>query len=322
MTVDVAFVGAGKVSGRYFDNLDGIDDAEIVAVCDVDEERAREAAKPRDAAIYTDYHDLFEAEDFDALFLVTPPFVRQGPAMMAIERGIHPFIEKPAAVHLEDARPIAGAIEDAGLVSSSGYANRYTRIIDEVTDVLEGRSLGYLDGYCWTGLPGSEWGWKRETSGGYPIHMSTHVYDLVRYVAGDVETVVGYGDQRLEEQVDYEDVGSTTLRHENGVVSHVSHVVNTQVGRGLRLFAEDVDLHLRIGSNEVTGTVDGEDVTIEGRGYRHCFSRLTREFVDAVEREDPDAMRTSYPDAVETLALTWAANESFRSDGPVPVDGS
>ena len=322
MTVDVAFVGAGKVSGRYFDNLDEIDDAQIVAVCDVDEEQARAAAEPRNAAVYTDYEDLFREEDFDALYLVTPPFVRQGPAMMAIERGIHTFIEKPAAVHLEDARPIAEAIEDAGLVSSSGYANRYTEIIDEVTDILDGRSLGYLDGYSWTGLPGSEWGWRRETSGGYPIHMSTHVYDLVRYVAGDVESVVGFGDHRLEDQVDYEDVGSTTHRHENGVVSHVSHVVDTSVGRGLRLFAEDVALDLSINANSVTGTVHSEDVTIEGQGYRHSFSRLTREFIDAVEREDPDAMRTSYPDAVETLALTWAANEVFQSGGPVTPDGA
>lgn len=316
--LDVAFIGTGKVSGRYLTALDDLD-VDVVAVCDAELELAREAAQPRDAAVYTDYVELFSEETFDVLFLLTPPFIRREPAIMAAERGVDLFIEKPAAVDVADARAIADAIETASVVSTSGYAQRYSDLTDKALELLDGRTVGYVDGYSWTGLPGSEWGWKRETCGGYPIHMSTHVYDLARYVVGDVAEVVGYGTHRLEDAVDYEDVGSTTMRHLDGTVSHVSHVVSHSVGRGLRLFGDGVDLHFDIQGNRLTGSVDGDTIEYDGKGYRHCFGRLVHDFVDAVEREDPDALRTPYPDAVETLELTWAVNETLASGEPVTV---
>lgn len=310
MTLSVAVVGAGKVAGRYLTALDD-HSVDIVAVCDTDPGRAQDAATPRNAAVYTDYETLFDEETFDVLFLLTPPFVRREPAVMAAERGVHVFVEKPAAVEVGDARAVADAVETAGVVSTSGYAQRYSEVLDRALELLDGRPLGYLDGYSWTGVPGSEWGWQRETCGGYPIHMSTHIYDLVRYVAGDVTDVVGYGTHRLEDTVDYEDVGSTTMRHRDGTVSHVSHVVSTSVGRGLRLFGEGADLHLDVNSNRLTGSVDGEAIEYDGQGYRHCFGRLVDEFLTAVEHSDPDALRTPYPDAVRTLELTWAANDAI-----------
>ncbi|MBA3429373.1 MAG: Gfo/Idh/MocA family oxidoreductase, partial [Actinobacteria bacterium] len=88
-----AIVGAGWIAAEHAATLDRLDGVELAAVCDIDESRARELAGS--AAVYTDWRKLLERESPDAVFVCTPPLVHREPAVEALDRGIHVYLEKP-----------------------------------------------------------------------------------------------------------------------------------------------------------------------------------------------------------------------------------
>src|SRR5688572_29267740 len=71
-------------------------EAVLQAFCDVDENTARAAAQEHGvAAVYTDHHAMLEREPLDALYVLIPPTFHTDAELIAAERGIALFVEKP-----------------------------------------------------------------------------------------------------------------------------------------------------------------------------------------------------------------------------------
>ncbi|MWG35007.1 Gfo/Idh/MocA family protein [Halomarina oriensis] len=322
-TLRAAIVGAGRVAERHARSIDDDPRAAVTAVCDTDHENAAAVADPRDAAVYTDYGALFETKEVDVCYLLTPPFVRAGPAVAAAEHGIDLFVEKPAAVRLDEAHEVLRAVEANGIVTHSGYDLRYARTVEAAHELVGDRTLGLVDARQWAGLPPEGWKWKRETATSYPVHIATHAYDIVRSFAGEVERVAAVGDHQIApDDLEYEDAGSASLHHRDGTVGHVSHVAFRHAGNTLDLLGEGFHLHVHRNDNVLTGEVDGEPVEVRGADTFHDrerWGKMTRTFLDAVETRDTSAIRSDYADATRTLELTVAATEAMRGDGVVDL---
>jgi len=325
--IRAAIVGAGRVADRHARSIDDDPRAAVTAVCDTDRERAAAVADSRDAAVYTEWEALFDAESVDVCYLLTPPFVRSGPAVAAAEQGIDLFVEKPAAVRLDDAREVLDAVEANGVVTHSGYDLRYARTVEAAHDLIGDRTLGLVDARQWAGLPPEGWKWRRETAGAYPIHIATHAYDIVRDFAGEVERITAVGDHRIApEELEYEDVGSASLHHCDGTVGHVSHAAFRHTSNTLDLLGEGFHLHIHRNDNVLTGEVDGEPIEVRGAESFHDrerWGKMTTAFLDAVESRDTSVIRSDYADATRTLELTVAATEAMRDSGVVePSSGT
>lgn len=284
--IRAAIVGAGRVADRHARSNDD-PRATVTAVCDTDRERAGTVANPRNATVYTDYGNLFDAETIDVCYLLTPPFVRSDPAVVAAECGIDLFIEKPAAVRLDDTREVQAAIEANDIVIHSGYDLRYAHTIETAHDLIGDRMLGLVDARQWTGLPPEGWKWRRETARSYSIHIATHAYDIVRDFAGEVERVVAVGDSHIaDDRLEYEDAGSASLHHRDGTVGHVSHAAFRHAGNTLDLLGEEFHLHVHRNDNLLTGEVDGEPIEVHGAESFHDrkrWERMTTASRNAVE---------------------------------------
>ena len=319
MSVDIGFVGAGGIAqGTHFETLDASERASVVGVCDVDEDTAREAAERFDAPWFTDHHDLYEAVDPDAVFVCLPPFAHDDQETAAAERGIDLFVEKPLALSNAKAREISEVVAASGVVAQVGYNWRYSPGVDRAREILDGRDVGYVEGYWWGGVPGGEDHWWRhaDRSGGQTVEQATHVFDAVRYLAGDVERVAAAGSHRLVDIVDFSDATSATLTHENGAISHVSTTCATDDGKtGLEVVADGATLSVT--QNDVSGTVDGEPV--EDSFEADPYAVEVEAFLDAVEAGDDAGVRSTYADATESLALTLAVNESIERQSPVSL---
>jgi|AntRauTorcE11898_2_1112593.scaffolds.fasta_scaffold00647_14 predicted dehydrogenase len=324
--IHAAIVGAGRVADRHARSIDGDSRAAVTAVCDTDRERAAAVADPRNAAVYTDYEALFDAEPVDVLYLLTPPFVRAGPAVAAAERGIDMFVEKPAAIRLDDAHEVLRAVEANDVVTHSGYDLRYARTVEAAHDLIGDRTLGLVDARQWAGLPAEGWKRKRDTATSYPVHIATHAYDIVRSFAGEVERVAAVGDHRVApDDLEYEDAGSASLHHRDGTIGHVSHVAFQHAGNTLDLLGDGFHLHVHRNDNVLTGEVDGEAVEVRGAETFHDrerWEKMTRTFLDAVETRDTSAIRSDYADATRTLELTVATTEAMRGGGVVDRSSS
>ena len=320
MTVQIAFIGSGGIAQwQHFDNLEELDDADIVGICDVDEEAARTAANRFDAAVFTDHETLYEELEFDAVFVCLPPFAHENQELLAAERGINLFVEKPLGLTIETAQEIESAIEDSNIISQVGYNWRYAPAVDRAREILADRTIEYLDGRFWGGVPGGEdhW-WRREDrSGGQVVEQATHIFDAIRFLAGDVEKLYADGTNRVSDLVDFPDATSTTMTHESGAVSHVSTscVAETADSR-IEVIAEGATLTIR--QNELTGTVDGEEIYEEFD--RNPYAAEVEDFLEAVESDDGAALRAPYSDARKTFELTLAVTDSIESNESVRLE--
>jgi predicted dehydrogenase len=321
MTVRTGFVGCGGRARQHMETIASLDGAEVVGVCDIDEETATAAAADLDAAAYTDHHELYEGETLDAAFVVLPPFAHEDQELAAAERGIDLFVEKPLALTRETAREIRDGIESAGVVSAVGYQMRHLPAVERALDILEGRDTRLVEGYYKGGLPGVPWWRVAAQSGGQVVEQATHVYDLLRLFGGEVEAVSAYGGNRVVEEVDFADAVSANLSFADGTVGNVASASatpegeNAERGRGARILADGCNLHLH--RNELRGVVDGEQ--IEFVGDSDSDRRIVAEFVDAAAAGDPSAVRCDYADAYRTFDLTLAVTESLESGEPVDL---
>ncbi|WP_306061553.1 Gfo/Idh/MocA family protein [Natronococcus wangiae] len=318
--MDLACVGAGIMGQRLLEQFDRRDDVRVTAICDLDEETARAAAEPREAAVYTDHNRLYRNESLDAVVLAIPSFAHTDQAIGAAERGLDLLVEKPVARTNEKATEIRTAIEEHGVITQSGYLSRYSSLVDRAEELIGDRTISLIEGRYWGGVPGREWGRRKAKSGGSNVQLSTHVFDLVRYFGGDVERVAAFGGSRVNlESIDFEDVNSTTMKHENGAVSHISTNCVTSIGRKLELAGDGFYLELDFTHGTLAGTVDDEAIEYESTDSTEALRREVDAFVTAVNERDETHVRSDYADAARTLELTLAANEAIETGEPVSI---
>jgi len=130
----IACIGCGAQGGR---DLYGVRRENIVALCDVDSERAAGALKShRDAPQYKDYRKMLKEmdEQIDAVTISTPDHTHFPAAMMAIEMGKHVFVQKPLAHTVWEARQLRLAARKHGVVTqmgNQGHAGEGTRLVRE-----------------------------------------------------------------------------------------------------------------------------------------------------------------------------------------------
>ena len=214
MTVKVGFIGAGNISRAHRRHLKRIDDVAVVAVCDVDRTKAAEAAAEWGASVFTDYRIMLDKVALDAVYICVPPFAHETQEVLAAEKGIALFVEKPIALHMETAREADAAIREHGVISCVGFQGRYLDIIGKTRDLLASRPAGLAIGYWMGGLPGTPWWRRKQMSGGQAVEQTVHVTDMARYLFGDVKTVYAGGPYRI-------DVGRGGLRYRRRERGHV-----------------------------------------------------------------------------------------------------
>ena len=111
----VGVVGAGQISGAYLSTLRRLSNVEVVAVCDLDEARARTAAAAAPGARPLAIAELLAADDVDLVLNLTIPAAHAEVARAAIAAGKHVYGEKPLAVTTGQAREVLAAAGRAGV---------------------------------------------------------------------------------------------------------------------------------------------------------------------------------------------------------------
>ena len=127
----LAFIGAGGNNNGHMSRTSGLEGVEIVAICDVVAEKAKETAAKYGARAYTGYHELYDKEEVEAVFISIPPFAHEEQELIAIERGIPFFVEKPMTTSMDLARKVSEGVQQTGLVSAVGFQDRYLGLLDE-----------------------------------------------------------------------------------------------------------------------------------------------------------------------------------------------
>ena len=129
--VRIAFVGSGGIAGHHMRQLAALDNAKMVAFCDIDVERAQKAAQEYGGTAYASHKEMYAKEEIDAVYICLPPFAHIDQELLAIKKGLAIFVEKPIATTMAKAEQIAEAIDQKGIVASVGYHWRYMDVTDK-----------------------------------------------------------------------------------------------------------------------------------------------------------------------------------------------
>jgi predicted dehydrogenase len=318
----VGIIGAGWIAADHRAALGNLGH-QLVAVCDVDRERAESLAHGS-AAVYEDWRELLDHEELDALWIATPPRLHAEPTTAALERGLPVYLEKPIARTLEDADAIVDAWQRTGGICAVGYQWHATEAIERLRDEIAEQRLAALLGISVGPTAARPWFLDRAGGGGNVLERGSHQLDLQRTVGGDVASVQAVASsvelaQGEGERGDIEDSATLLLHFASGAVGTVVVAWTRQGHPGrysLDVLAEDATLHLALDPwFRLTGRARDHDVDVAMR--IHPFERSIRRFVDAVRDGDPAAVFCTPADARETLRTALACERSLLEDGRV-----
>jgi len=196
--IKVGLVGCGGIAkGIHIPAYQKIENAEVVATCDILKDRAESAAKTLGAAdVFTDYRKLIELKEIDMVDVCTPNYLHSDVAVAALNAGKHVFCEKPDAITVEKAIAMKEASEKAGKHLMVMRNWRYNANCNYVKDYIESGKCGELyTGRCgWIrrrGIPGKG-GWfttKAQSGGGALIDLGVHLIDLSIWMMGNPKPV-------------------------------------------------------------------------------------------------------------------------------------
>lgn len=322
MALRIGIVGAGWIATDHRVVLEQLGH-EVVAVCDVDRERAEALTNGR-ARVYDDWEKLLADEELEALWVATPPLHHRGPAVAALELGLPVYLEKPIARTLDDARAIVEAWERTGTVCAIGYQWHATEALEILRAELADQELAALLGVSVGPTASRPWFLDRSGGGGNVLERGSHQIDLTRAVAGEVVSAQTVASpvvlaQGEGERGDIEDAATLILRFASGATATIV-VAWTRQGQpgaySLDVIASEATLHLELDPwFKLTGRVRDRDIE-HGMGT-HPFARSVARFLEAVALGDQARVFCTPPDALGTLATALACERSLLEGGRV-----
>lgn len=138
--VNIAIVGAG---GRGSAHVKGMASHNIVALCDVDQERAADSFKKQPKAKrYKDFRKMMEQKDIDAVVVATPDHTHAVIAMAAMERGKHVYVEKPLTHNIHEARMLTEMARKQGVVTQMGNQGASGEGVRQVMEIMATGVIG------------------------------------------------------------------------------------------------------------------------------------------------------------------------------------
>lgn len=141
----VAVIGAGYWGPNLARNFALSTDWELVAICDMDAERASVLAqKTGNPAVVTSVDELLEHHDVDAVAIATPAQTHHPIAMQAIAAGKHVVVEKPLADTTERGREMVDAARAAGTILMADHTYCYTPAVLKMRELIASGELGEI----------------------------------------------------------------------------------------------------------------------------------------------------------------------------------
>jgi predicted dehydrogenase len=320
----IAFIGTGNIARSHAQGLAKQENAEFVAGYDAIPTRAGAFTQDFGGQPYESLSEMLEEAAPEAVWVCLPPFAHGEAEMALLERGIPFLVEKPVSNSMDTARQIAEKVEETGTLVAAGYMNRYRRGVNRAKELLADDPAVLVHGSWIGGTPGVPWWREKALSGGQIVEQTTHIFDLVRYLVGEPETLCAQAARGFVRDIpdyDVEDASTVACKFASGAVGNLmSSCANRSGGAGVHLtiVARDHVSNFSGWENELViqkSRLEEERIA----GEPNIFEIEDATFLQAVAEDDAGLVRSPYADAVKTLAFCLAANEALETSEEVKV---
>ena len=329
MTIRVGIVGTGGISRAHRNAYAKAGGFEIIAVCDIVAQKARQAAEEWDVPkknVFTSYNKMLEMDEIDTVSVCTYNQGHRRPTVAALNAGKHVFCEKPMAATLTDATAMVRAAKESGKILQIGIHSTFSPGLQFAKKVIAEGILGDIyysesAGCRRRGNPGHTFIYKRTAGAGaivdigvYNMHNSLYAmgYPKPVRVSAITEDYISQQDPRFKGIMDVEEFGAAWVRFENGgvMVFKISWAVHQNSLGGSYCLGKDAGISL-----------DGPVVFADS--YSKELQKLVESEGLTATPEPPEGMTTIRFSGFQGVdvweAQMTAFREAVKTDGPSPI---
>jgi len=205
----LAFIGAGNhATGSLYPNLAQIPQFDLVAVCDLVEERARYAARKFGALHwFTGVGTMLHEVQPDGVCVCGPAEMHHAVSLQTLRRGLPTFMEKPPALTLAETQQLADAARDHGTWGMVAFMKRFAPANVVAKEFMASDAFGQLSSLTLIHSSGPYDDLRRML-----LLNGIHMLDLARFLAGEVESLFAHG------RTDGVQAASVSMRFADGAV--------------------------------------------------------------------------------------------------------
>jgi len=188
--VKIGLIGMGGMGRHYLKLLSGMAEAELACVCDKNPSAMEAFAGPK----FTDGDELIRSGLAEAVMIVTPHFFHTPLAVQALTAGLHVLVDKPIAVHVNDAKKMIAAHADSRLVFAAMFNMRTIPLYARIKQLVSQGELGKIQRMNWIA---TDWfrsdyyyaqgGWRATWNGeggGVLLNQCPHNLDILQWILG------------------------------------------------------------------------------------------------------------------------------------------
>ncbi len=229
-TIRAGVIGCGKVGPFHADAYRKIENCELCAVFDVQEERAQAFAKKYNVKAYTSIEAMIKDCGLDVVSICTPHPAHRSAAVEALHCGANIAVEKPLASSLADCDAILEATKEQNTIGTAICQRRFfppsLRIREAIDKGKIGKPiLGTVNMYGWRDMAyyaSDPWRgtWKGE-GGGVLVNQAPHQLDLLLWYMGEIEELYGMWDTLNHPGLEVEDTAIAVIRFKNGGMGNI-----------------------------------------------------------------------------------------------------
>lgn len=230
-----AIIGCGRIASRHAEQINRV--AELKAVCDKIDSKAKILGEKYGANVYTDYNYLLSKEkDLDIITICTPNGLHAEHSIKAFRNGFHVLCEKPLAISVYDCGEMIKEAEKANKRLFVVKQNRYNPPVRAIKDAIDNNKLGKIYNVqlnCFWNrnteyYTGSDWKGSKTLDGGTLFTQFSHFIDLLYWMFGDIKKVEAITRNFNHKGIiEFEDSGVVILEFYNGVIGTINYTVNS-----------------------------------------------------------------------------------------------
>jgi scyllo-inositol 2-dehydrogenase (NADP+) len=221
--IRVGMIGMGKMGISHFAILGAHPGVQVSAVCDSASYVTSSLRKHLPVETFKDYRKMIDMAGLDGVVVATPTASHFEAAAYALEHGLHVFVEKPLCLDPAQSARLADLARRAGRANQVGYHNRFLGTFREVRRLVRAGALGeiyHVSGSAFGQVvirpkSGSTWRSRKSEGGGCLHDYASHVVDLMNFVMGPPEKVLGAHLRSIYSK-DVEDAVYATFRYPGG----------------------------------------------------------------------------------------------------------
>jgi len=221
--IKAGMIGMGKMGISHLAILGAHPGVQVAAICDSASYVTSALKKHLPVETFKDYRKMIDSAGLDAVVVATPTSSHYDAASYALERGLHVFVEKPLCLDPGQSAKLSELARKAGRANQVGYHNRFIGTFREVRRLVREGALGevyHVNGSAFGQVvirpkAGGTWRSQKAEGGGCLHDYASHVVDLMNFVVGPPERILG-AHLRSIFSAHVEDAVYATFRYANG----------------------------------------------------------------------------------------------------------